>query len=125
MEENILAQIYWYNICPCFQNGKDFEKWLLGQLPPSTKVYGVFWTSDDNIPFQETRAHAVVTTKIAVPKNDQVREIEKCCKIEHGSCKAFADAQRAESGDLGWIVKAIEGKPARGNPEIFGNKLQA
>lgn len=86
----------------------------------------VVWTSDSIITFRETRVLAIVATKLALPKKDQVKEIERLCNIEHGACKThFADTKRAKPEDLGLIVKAIESKPARGNPEIFGQKLEA
>jgi len=126
MEEDILAQIYWHSICSCFEDGQDFEKWLLERLPPSTEVYGVFWTSDVNISFLVTRVHAIIATRLAVSENDLVRDIERLCKIKHRGCVIHsAEAQRAEPGDLGWIVKAIEGKPASGNPRMFGQKFGA
>jgi len=123
--ENVLAQIYWYNLH--YRNGDELLGYLRRHLPSSTEVYGVFWVSDANIPNVESCAHVIAATKLQKSGKDaQRREIEKLCEIKHdGDIVDYADATIVDSGDLDWIVKAFESKPARGDPKLFGTKIES
>jgi hypothetical protein len=121
----VLAQIYWYNIH--YRNENELMEYLLNHLSSSTELYGVFWVSDANIPYVETRAHVIVATKLLKSGKDaQLRAIEGLCKIQHSDGVVdFANASIVNSGDLDWIVKAIESKPTSGSPKLFGKKIES
>jgi len=89
----------------------------------------VLWVSDANIPYREKRLDVIAATKLTVPESGKrgvVKEIENLCKIQHSGCSVyFANAMIVNSEDLESIVKDIENKPKRGNPKLFGKKIDS
>jgi hypothetical protein len=117
-----LAQIYWYDTGKTFHNQEDVETWLVKRLP-NTKVYGVLWTSDANIPATEVRVHAVVSGELET--TDVLKDLEKNCQIKSSGSKVthYAKIEIIGPEKVAGVVKEINNKPTRGNPKVFGQSF--